>query len=46
MADREQKKLSEAAGVNRRGLLKCVAWAGTGVLWNVSGSSRPSIGLG
>ena len=24
-------------GINRRGLLKCMAWAGTGVLWTVSG---------
>ena len=24
-------------GVNRRGLLKCMAWAGTGVVWAISG---------
>ena len=24
-------------GIDRRGFLKCMAWAGTGVLWTVSG---------
>src|SRR6266566_3577831 len=24
-------------GVDRRGFLKCMAWAGTGVLWTISG---------
>jgi hypothetical protein len=24
-------------GVDRRGFLKCMAWAGTGMLWTVSG---------
>jgi plastocyanin len=31
-------------GIDRRGFLKCMAWAGTGLLWTVSGgvlSSRP-----
>jgi 3',5'-cyclic AMP phosphodiesterase CpdA len=27
----------EADGVDRRGFLKCMAWAGTGMLWTVSG---------
>jgi 3',5'-cyclic AMP phosphodiesterase CpdA len=27
----------ERDGIDRRGLLKCMAWAGTGVLWTVSG---------
>ncbi len=27
----------EADGIDRRGFLKCMAWAGTGVLWTVSG---------
>ena len=34
MPDRE---LSDAANVNRRGLLKSMAWAGSGVLWGLSG---------
>ena len=45
MADRDHKELSGAAGVNRRGLLKCMAWAGTGVLWTVSGGVPRSLGL-
>ena len=24
-------------GIDRRGFLKCMAWAGTGVLWTISG---------
>jgi len=27
----------QAGGLQRRGLLKCMVWAGTGVLWTVSG---------
>src|SRR5438046_989214 len=27
----------EHDGINRRGCLKCMAWAGTGVLWTISG---------
>src|ERR1051326_4643392 len=27
----------EHDGVDRRGFLKCMAWAGTGLLWTVSG---------
>jgi 3',5'-cyclic-AMP phosphodiesterase len=27
----------EGDGVDRRGFLKCMAWAGTGVIWSVSG---------
>src|SRR5690242_15157786 len=30
----------------RRGLLKCMAWAGTGILWTVSGGVPRGIGLG
>src|ERR1700728_633146 len=28
---------TENDGVDRRGFLKCMAWAGTGMLWTVSG---------
>jgi 3',5'-cyclic AMP phosphodiesterase CpdA len=31
--------------VSRRGLLKCMAWAGTGVVWTVSGGVPRTIGL-
>ena len=42
MADQE---LPGAGNLNRRGLLKCMAWAGTGVLWTVSGGVPRSLGL-
>ena len=31
--------------LSRRGALKCMAWAGTGVLWTVSGGIPRSFGL-
>jgi 3',5'-cyclic AMP phosphodiesterase CpdA len=31
--------------ISRRGLLKCMAWAGTGVVWTVSGGIPRTIGL-
>src|SRR5262249_4196108 len=33
-------------GVDRRGFLKCMAWAGTGMLWTVSGGGLGSKILG
>ncbi len=33
-------------GIDRRGFLKCMAWAGTGVLWTVSGGILTSRALG
>lgn len=33
-------------GVDRRGFLKCMAWAGTGVLWTISGGVLTSKVLG
>src|SRR5258708_1026344 len=33
-------------GNDRRGFLKCMAWAGTGVLWTLSGGIPRSIQLG
>jgi Icc protein len=45
MADRDQMGLSGAAQLNRRGLLKCMAWTGTGVVWGLSGGIPRTIGL-
>src|SRR5262249_48617998 len=45
MADREENELLGAAQMNRRGLLKCMSWAGTGVLWTLSGGVPRSLGL-
>jgi Icc protein len=33
-------------GIDRRGFLKCMAWAGTGVLWTLSGGVLTSRALG
>ena len=32
-------------GIDRRGLLKCMAWAGTGVVWTVAGGVLSSCNL-
>lgn len=32
-------------GIDRRGFLKCMAWAGTGVLWTISGGIPKSFGF-
>src|SRR6516164_632459 len=45
MADRDQDKSSGAANINRRGLLKCMAWTGTGVVWSISGGVPRTLGL-
>src|ERR1700730_116891 len=34
------------AGTSRRGVLKCLAWAGTGIVWTVSGGVPHALGLG
>lgn len=36
----------EDDGIDRRGFLKCMAWAGTGVLWTMTGGVLKSYGLG
>ena len=36
---------AEASGVSRRGALECMIWAGTGVLWALSGGVPKSLGL-
>ena len=33
-------------GIDRRGFLQCMAWAGTGVLWTLSGGLPQAMGLG
>lgn len=44
MTERDDKNPLNPA-VNRRGLLKCMAWAGTGVVWTVSGGIPRTMGL-
>src|SRR3954452_9604058 len=36
---------TEGAGLSRRGPLECMIWAGTGVLWTLSGGVPRSLGL-
>ncbi len=36
----------DTAGTSRRGLLKCMAWAGTGIVWTVAGGVPRGLGLG
>ena len=35
----------DESGTSRRGLLRCMAWAGTGAVWSVSGGLASSISL-
>jgi len=32
-------------GIDRKGFIKCMAWAGTGVLWLMSGGSLKALGM-
>ena len=36
----------EGNGVSRRRVLECMTWAGTGVLWTVTGGVPHSVGHG
>jgi len=36
---------NENSGVSRRRVLECMTWAGTGVLWTISGGVPRSLGL-
>jgi 3',5'-cyclic AMP phosphodiesterase CpdA len=39
------RKANDDEGVNRRKLLECMTWVGTGVLWTVSGGVPHSLGI-
>ena len=45
MADRDETEALGAAQINRRGLLKCMTWAGAGVVWGLSGGVPRTLGL-
>jgi 3',5'-cyclic-AMP phosphodiesterase len=45
MADRDETDFAATTGINRRGLLKCMAWTGTGVVWGLSGGVPRTLGL-
>src|SRR3954451_7434167 len=38
-------RTDEDDGIDRRGFLECMTWAGTGVLWMLSGGLPRSVGL-
>jgi 3',5'-cyclic-AMP phosphodiesterase len=40
------KQIVSGDGIDRRGFLKCMAWAGTGMLWSVSGGVLSSRAFG
>ena len=46
MTKHEPENHEEEPGVDRRGVLKCMVWAGAGVLWTVSGGVPQSRLLG
>src|SRR3954467_14384119 len=37
--------IDEHGGISRRRVLECMTWAGTGVLWTISGGVPRSLGL-
>ncbi|WP_448205880.1 metallophosphoesterase family protein [Azospirillum sp. sgz302134] len=43
--DDDHSKAEQAQGLSRRTALTCMAWAGTGVLWTVTGGVPRSVGL-
>jgi 3',5'-cyclic AMP phosphodiesterase CpdA len=44
-AAEDAKSEVEDDGLSRRGALKCMVWAGTGILWTLSGGVPKSLGL-
>jgi hypothetical protein len=44
MTDTSGQK-GRGAGIDRRGALECMIWAGTGVLWTLAGGVPKSLGL-
>jgi 3',5'-cyclic-AMP phosphodiesterase len=45
MADRDKGAPSNPGGINRRRLLQCMSWAGTGVVWGLAGGVPRTLGL-
>jgi Icc protein len=43
--DHGHDQLNDHDGIDRRGFLECMAWAGTGVLWMMSGGVLKSYGM-
>jgi 3',5'-cyclic AMP phosphodiesterase CpdA len=45
MSHHDHDQIDEKTGVSRRKVLECMTWAGTGVLWTVSGGVPHSLGI-
>jgi 3',5'-cyclic AMP phosphodiesterase CpdA len=45
MSHHDHDHRDDAPGVNRRKVLECMTWAGTGVLWTLTGGVPRSLGL-
>ena len=46
MPDRTNREKPTAGQFSRRSVMQCLAWAGTGVVWSVSGGVPRALGLG
>ncbi|HEY5070589.1 MAG TPA: metallophosphoesterase [Caulobacteraceae bacterium] len=46
MTSRSDDDRTSDSAIGRRGLMKCMAWAGTGVLWTISGGLAQSVLIG
>jgi Icc protein len=44
--ERDEEQILTEDGIDRRGFLKCMAWAGTGLLWTINGGVPMSRALG
>jgi 3',5'-cyclic AMP phosphodiesterase CpdA len=45
MSDNDHHHKDEESGLSRRKVLECMTWAGTGVLWTITGGVPHSLGL-
>lgn len=45
MSISDEAPSKDADGIDRRGFLECMTWAGTGVLWTIAGGLPQAVGL-
>ena len=43
--DHNDQRPDDGSGLNRRRVLECMTWAGTGVLWTIAGGVPHSLGI-
>jgi 3',5'-cyclic-AMP phosphodiesterase len=46
MSRSDETNPNDEDGIDRRGFLECMTWAGTGVLWTLAGGLPQAVGLG